>query len=520
MLEVDQTSSVDKEEAPAMPEIFAGHTIEKPSVNETLWKYIDPKHVAIAAVVAIVIAVGLWLTFRDPYPDLTDAGLIQFGQKANDIDHDYYKALSYFEDACQRRNVDGCYNVGVLYLNGNGVGRNYKKAAKMFAAACDLGSHLGCNRLGWAYMNGDGVSKDLSKAWDILHKECNLSNLHACASADDIVKDNPQLPPYVTAESQAAQKVATDRGDDACRAYLRDFRHGSRYALCQKKLGAEAEFHFLKGSKAYAESRLSDAEDELNAACLEGEGIGCKALGDKYLIQSEVAKNPQAWNPYRVCGPGTGLDCMEGMMFFGSLRPAPGLIMYDAAVTLYTWGCDEGSSYGCLALSKMYADGEGVSSDASKASDFRQRGLAARDNACSEGHRFECRLTASLYFLGKEVPQDYQKSASLYEQGCNAGDSEACAGLGSQYWNGLGVAKHFETAAKWFVRGCDGRSALSCAALGDAYYTGQGVAKDVKRAFDLYQAACQGGNANACKVLTQQKLSELNGGPVVTSTEP
>jgi TPR repeat protein len=312
------------------------------------------------------------------------------------------------------------------------------------------------------------VSKDLSKAWEILHKECNLSNLHACDSADGIVKDNPQLPPYVTAESQAAHKVADDSGNDACRAYLRDFRYGSRFAFCQKKLGADAEFHFLKGQKAYMESRLSDAENELKEACLEGEGIGCKALGDKYLIMSEVAKDPQAWNPYRVCGTGTGPDCMEGMMFFGSLRPVPGLIMYDAAVTLYTWGCDAGNSYGCMALSKMYSTGEGVSADASKSSELHQRGLAARNNACSEGHRFECRLVANLYFLGKDVPQDYQKSASLYEQGCTAGDSEACAVLGSQYWNGLGVAKDFVAAAKWFARGCDGTSALSCASLGDA----------------------------------------------------
>jgi TPR repeat protein len=162
-----------------------------------------------------------------------------------------------------------------MYRNGDGVDRNYKKSTRMYDEACDMGYDLGCNRLGWAYMSGEGVSKDPSKAWEILHKECNLWNLHACDSADEIVKDNPQLPPYVAAESQAAQRVASDSGNDACRAYMKDFRHGSRFAACQKKLSADSEFHFLKGQKALLESRLSDAEDELNEACLEGEGEGC-----------------------------------------------------------------------------------------------------------------------------------------------------------------------------------------------------------------------------------------------------
>lgn len=38
----------------------------------------------------------------------------------------------------------GCYNLGVLYENGQGVRQSHAKAAKLYKKSCDMRLELGC----------------------------------------------------------------------------------------------------------------------------------------------------------------------------------------------------------------------------------------------------------------------------------------------------------------------------------------------------------------------------------------
>ena len=53
--------------------------------------------------------------------------------------------------ACDSGNMRGCYNLGVMYTNGDGVEKDFGKAVQLFKKACDGGDMDGCRNLGVMY---------------------------------------------------------------------------------------------------------------------------------------------------------------------------------------------------------------------------------------------------------------------------------------------------------------------------------------------------------------------------------
>ncbi|MFP6316444.1 tetratricopeptide repeat protein [Helicobacter pylori] len=60
---------------------------------------------------------------------------------------DYIQAKKYFEKACDLKYGGGCFNLGALYYNGDGVKRDSKKADQYFSKACKLGDQEACEAL-------------------------------------------------------------------------------------------------------------------------------------------------------------------------------------------------------------------------------------------------------------------------------------------------------------------------------------------------------------------------------------
>ena len=58
---------------------------------------------------------------------------------------DYQKAAQLCQKACDGGDAKGCYNLGVLYDNGQCVKQNFSTAKQYYGKACDLGLQLGCD---------------------------------------------------------------------------------------------------------------------------------------------------------------------------------------------------------------------------------------------------------------------------------------------------------------------------------------------------------------------------------------
>jgi TPR repeat protein len=73
-----------------------------------------------------------------------------------------------------------------MYSNGEGVKQDDFKAVEFYQKACDLNHGKGCSNLGLSYVNGKGVKQDDIKAVEVFQKAC----IKDSAQSDCIIKSN------------------------------------------------------------------------------------------------------------------------------------------------------------------------------------------------------------------------------------------------------------------------------------------------------------------------------------------
>ena len=94
---------------------------------------------------------------------------------------EYDKAFEPLKKACDGGNMRGCYNLGVMYADGNGVEKNEQQAVELYKKACDGGEMSGCTSLGVMYKKGFGVEKNEQKAVELYKKACDGGDMLGCA---------------------------------------------------------------------------------------------------------------------------------------------------------------------------------------------------------------------------------------------------------------------------------------------------------------------------------------------------
>ena len=98
------------------------------------------------------------------------------------------RASVYFKKACNGGNpkdiaMRSCYDLGFLYYIGNrerGLELNYRHAFKFFSKACDGGNAQSCYQLGIMYLNAEGVKQNDSTAKEYFRKACDLGYSDGC----------------------------------------------------------------------------------------------------------------------------------------------------------------------------------------------------------------------------------------------------------------------------------------------------------------------------------------------------
>ena len=75
------------------------------------------------------------------------------------------EAFKWFKAAAEQGHADAQYNLGVCYLNGQGVKQNYNEAFRWYKAAAEQGDACGFFNIGVCYQNGEVVKQDYKEAY-------------------------------------------------------------------------------------------------------------------------------------------------------------------------------------------------------------------------------------------------------------------------------------------------------------------------------------------------------------------
>lgn len=76
------------------------------------------------------------------------------------------KAFEYYKFSADQYYAPGCYNIGLMYLNGTGCSKSTEKGLKELIKAADLGHLKAQKKVADAYYFGDITRKNLEKAYE------------------------------------------------------------------------------------------------------------------------------------------------------------------------------------------------------------------------------------------------------------------------------------------------------------------------------------------------------------------
>jgi len=112
-----------------------------------------------------------------------DGGCYNLGymyENGEGVSQDKSKAVQLFKKGCDGGDAKSCTNLGVMYDYGKGVSKDKVKAAQYYKKACDGGCAMGCTGLGYMYINGKCVSQDKVKAVQLFKKGCDGGDAGGC----------------------------------------------------------------------------------------------------------------------------------------------------------------------------------------------------------------------------------------------------------------------------------------------------------------------------------------------------
>jgi len=119
---------------------------------------------------------------------------------------DYKKALEMFKPLAEQGDAAAQFNLGNMYLYGEGVPQDYAEAAKWYRKAAEQGDPKAQHNLGLMYLNGEGVPQDYVQA----HKWFNLSASRSQGKDHDNAVDSRNVTEKKMTPAQVAeaQKLA------------------------------------------------------------------------------------------------------------------------------------------------------------------------------------------------------------------------------------------------------------------------------------------------------------------------
>ena len=109
------------------------------------------------------------------------------------VPKDLAKAWPYLEKACRANHLRGCHEAALWLEYGAGVVEDRARAAEMFGETCERGYSKACAYAGdlyerGEYLAGGGAPRDLEKAERFYRKGCDAGEAFSCTSLQHLLR--------------------------------------------------------------------------------------------------------------------------------------------------------------------------------------------------------------------------------------------------------------------------------------------------------------------------------------------
>ena len=408
--------------------------------------------------------------------------------------HDYARAMEWYQKAAAQGHALAQNNIGFLYQNGLGVEQDYAKAMEWYQKAAVNGNDVAQNNLGYFYLNGLGTERNYTKAIEWFSKAAAQNNDSAQNSLGNMYYGGLGVTQDYAEAREWYQKAALNGHNNAQKAlgdmYFSGLGVGQDYVKAVEWYQRAAN-----NGNVEAKNRLGmmyinglGVKQDLEMAVMwyekaadEGDSKAQYDIGMMYskgfFLPKDEEKAAELFRKAAEQGHEGAKQQLVSPIEGSQDTPQPPDIPDASANMLFTFGF-------------MYYKGEGVPRDYAKAMEYFRK-ADEQDHAAAQfyiGHMYQNALG---------VKRDYAEAMKWYQKSAAYGYTDAENNIGYMYMYGLGVKRDYSKAMEWFKKADVKNSGAAENNIGYMYQEGLGVEQDYSRAMEWYEKAAANGDATA-----------------------
>ena len=324
---------------------------------------------------------------------------------------DFANAMKWGQQSCALSDAQGCFYVGALHNDGQGVPSSKTEANIWYKKSCDLGYQPACEQMQEIIVDSIAIMK----------VDCDQGKGASCYLLAQMNWDKSSS--IVTDEVQGWLQQGCDAKDTLS---CRDLGQIIQDQDPQKAL------------QIYAN------------ACQQNDAQSCHQQAQLQFQVDQSATVLVQELRQRACD----LDMVESCGHLGIVRSD---IDQDhvSAVKLFTKACEGGYMDSCNRLAVLFQKGLGVEQNLQQAKELYQQ-------ACEKEEVRACVNLGYLYLDGIGVDKNIEMAQQYLQAACAKNDAEACLEIGELFAKGSGVEQSDERALEWFQKACQSGDQQAC----------------------------------------------------------
>ena len=396
---------------------------------------------------------------KGEYDDITAAAHRNIGLmylNGNGVPKDTDKAITHLEDAAQHGDTQAIINVALAHDDGGWANLDYQKAVTCYQQLHDSGNSMGSTRLGFMYENGHGIEQDYAKAANLYSQAAEQGNTRAMISLALMLQKGEGIEKNPRRAFELLQE-AFDAGDKGATmllggAYLngegtdKDIRRAISLFEKSAKEGDEEAKALIK--VAYMDSSLEEyidpqkAIDFLRPYADNGDSDAMFHLAER-IYKSSSYEQARDWFVKAAKAGSTDAQYAVGLHAYMFDELNPEIIQWLSSAAEH----DHVGALNCMGDILMLGN--------KFIAQNRQRAFECYKKAANQGNAHALYRLGACYLFGRGTPENPSKGFPLVKRAVSLGEFDALDMLGDCYYRGLGVAKDVSEAIKCYEKGTD-----------------------------------------------------------------